>query len=63
MVAKDNHVPLLEVPQDQQVFFPDNKNGVVDNTNLNKWQELNKNNINYTPGYPYGEPNYILSCK
>ena len=63
MVAKDNHVPLLEVPQDQQVFFPDNKNGVVDNTNLNKWQELNKNNINYTPGYPYGEPNYILACK
>ena len=26
-------------------------------------KDLNSKNKNYSPGYPYGEPNYILSCK
>jgi hypothetical protein len=63
MVAKDNHVPLVETPQDQNVFYPLRNNDVVDSGDLNQWQDLNKNNKNYSPGYPFGEPNYILSCK
>ena len=63
MVAKDNHVPLVEIPQDQNVFFPLRNNDVVDSGDLNQWQDLNKNNKNYSPGYPFGEPTYLLSCK
>jgi hypothetical protein len=64
MVAKDNHVPLLEVPQDPNLFKPiclNNNNNT--NTSLKQWQEMNKNNLKYSPGYPYGQPNYQLSCK
>lgn len=63
MVAKDNHVPLIEIPQDQEIFYPRSTLSVVDNEKLNQWQDLNKNNKAYSPGYPYGEPKYILSCK
>jgi hypothetical protein len=63
MVAKDNHVPLIETPQDQNIFYPLRNNGVMAKEELNQWQELNKNNKNYSPGYPFGEPTYILSCK
>ena len=63
MVAKDNHVPLVEMPQDQNVFYPLRNNDVIDNGDLNQWQDLNKNNKNYSPGYPFGEPTYLLSCK
>ena len=63
MVAKDNHIPLIEIPEEQNVFYPTNKNN---NNNhdiaLKQWQEMNKMNKNYSPGYPYGEPNYLLSC-
>jgi hypothetical protein len=63
MVAKDNHVPLIEEPQNQQIFYPTKKNEIMDDKNLNLWRDINKNNKNYSPGYPYGEPNYVLSCK
>ena len=62
MVAKDNHVPLIEIPQDPNLFKPIPLNN-NNNTSLNKWQETNKNNLSYSPGYPYGQPNYQLSCK
>jgi hypothetical protein len=64
MVAKDNHVPLIEKPQDQIIFNPGQQSQVIMNeNNLNQWQDLNQKNKNYSPGYPYGEPNYLLSCK
>jgi hypothetical protein len=63
MVAKDNHIPLVETPQDQNIFFPLMNKDVVDGGDLNHWQDLNKNNKNYSPGYPFGEPTYLLSCK
>jgi hypothetical protein len=63
MVAKDNHIPLIETPQDVAVFNPQKSEGVVTESNLNQWQDLNQKNKNYSPGYPYGEPNYLLSCK
>ena len=63
MVAKDNHIPLIEEPQDQYSFYPEKKNEIMDDKNLNLWRDINKNNKNYSPGYPYGEPNYVLSCK
>ena len=61
MVAKDNHVPLLEIPQDPNLFKPISVKNT--NTSLKQWQETNKNNFSYSPGYPYGQPNYQLSCK
>ena len=60
MVAKDNHVPLIDKPQDQTLFEPVKKQN-IDNF-LDKWQTINKDNTQYSPGYPYGEPNYLLSC-
>ena len=61
MVAKDNHVPLIEIPQDPNLFKPVQVKN--DNNSLKQWQEMNKNNLKYSPGYPYGQPNYQLSCK
>jgi len=63
MVAKDNHIPLIEEPQDQSVFMPKSSKATVNDADLNNWQNLNQKNKNYSPGYPYGEPTYILSCK
>ena len=63
MVAKDNHVPLIEKPLDNNLFNPVKFDGVVNENNLNQWKDLNSKNKNYSPGYPYGEPNYIFSCK
>jgi hypothetical protein len=59
MVAKDNHVPLVEKPQDQSIFDPVNKRN---EKFLDKWQALHQNQTEYSPGYPYGNPNYLLSC-
>jgi len=63
MVAKDNHIPLIETPQDAAIFSPIKKDQIMDENNLNQWSDLNQQNKNYSPGYPYGEPNYLLSCK
>ena len=63
MVAKDNHVPLIETPQDLSVFNPQKSEVIMNEGTLNQWQDLNQKNKNYSPGYPYGEPNYLLSCK
>lgn len=58
MVAKDNHVPIIDTPQDQTVFFP--SNNIEDNT-MNNWQKGNAQNL-YAPGNPHGSINYNLRC-
>jgi len=64
MVAKDNHIPLIENPEGIEKFLPtssDNINAANENS-LNQWAIINKNNNNYAPGYPYNNPNYLLNC-
>jgi hypothetical protein len=63
MVAKDNHVPLIERPETQERFFPDNKEDELSKNNLDNWASINKKNFNYSPGYPYNNPSYLLHCK
>lgn len=61
MVAKDNHVPILDIPQDQTVFFPpcdSSKNNIYD---INKWKNGNAQDA-YAPGYPLGSMNYNMKC-
>jgi hypothetical protein len=60
MVAKDNHVPCIEKPMDQSVFFPKNENN---NNNLESWKNNNSaNNRLYTPGYPEGSVYPGVAC-
>jgi hypothetical protein len=59
MVAKDNHVPCIEKPLDQSVFFPNSKEN---NNNLESWKNNNKMNKLYTPGYPEGSMYTGVSC-
>jgi hypothetical protein len=62
MVAKDNHIPLIETPDNQEdKFMPKNTNNEYSN-DLNKWSEINKNNQKYSPGYMYPNPNPVLKC-
>jgi hypothetical protein len=63
MVAKDNHTPLVENPDNQEKFFPAIQTDKDYSLDLNKWSEINKDNNNFSPGYPYNQPNYILNCK
>jgi len=60
MVAKDNHVPCLETPADQSVFFPP-INVRTDTTPniLDKWKIPNPL---YSPGNPNGVVNYNIKC-
>ena len=64
LLHKDNHCPLIDNPADNLSFFPNNKNLVNENI-LDKWKNDNIDNINYSPGYPYGNNpnNYNLLCK
>lgn len=59
MVAKDNHVPCLEHPQDQSVFFPNSK---IETNNLDSWKNCNQNKL-YTPGNPQVSMYPGVSCK
>lgn len=61
MVAKDNHVPFIEKPLDQQNFNPNYKNDKFED-NINKWAINDATNL-YAPGYPFGNINYNLECK
>ena len=60
MVAKDNHIPCIEKPQDQSIFFPNSK---INNNNLETWKKCNNNNKLYSPGYPEGSIYPGVSCK
>jgi hypothetical protein len=63
MVAKDNHTPLIENPDNQEKFFPTANKDEDYSLNLDKWATLNKEHQNYSPGYPiYNNPNYVLNC-
>ena len=60
MVAKDNHTPIIDTPQDQTVFFPTNNSS--DNADeINVWQKGNAQSL-YAPGNPQGSINYNLRC-
>jgi hypothetical protein len=62
MVAKDNHTPLIETPDNQEEkFMPRGSNGDYSG-DLNKWAEINKNNQKFSPGYPYANNNEMLRC-
>jgi hypothetical protein len=62
MVAKDNHVPVIELPEDQSVFLPkDNSSKLI--TNLDEWKNKSKGNLAYSPGYPYGTMYPGVKCK
>jgi hypothetical protein len=59
MVAKDNHVPCIDQPQDQSVFFPNSK---IETNNLDSWNKCNQNKL-YMPGNPEGSMYPGVSCK
>jgi hypothetical protein len=61
MVAKDNHVPIIEVPDDQVAFLPNYKSENLGD-NMNKWNKGNAQNL-YAPGNPIGSINYTQTCK
>jgi hypothetical protein len=60
MVAKDNHIPLVENPDCQNKFIPNNNKDY--STDLNSWADIHKQNVNYSPGYPYTNANLNLNC-
>jgi urate oxidase len=62
MVAKDNHVPIIEYPEDQSVFFPTDNSAKLIN-NLDEWKNKSKDNLAYQPGYPYGTMYPSVKCK
>ena len=63
MVAKDNHVPIVDCPEDQNAFFPSNNSLAINNVDeLSKWQKGTPQHL-YSPGYPVGSLNYNVKCK
>ena len=59
MVAKDNHTPIFETPQEQDVFFP---NCTLVNPDGSEWQKGNAQHV-FAPGNPYGSFGYNVKCK
>lgn len=62
MVAKDNHVPLVETPDGQEKFNPNKKSDLDYSNDLGKWSQMHKDNNNYSPGYPYANATLNLKC-
>ncbi len=62
MVAKDNHVPLIELPDCQTKFNPNNNADAKYENELNKWSTTYKDQKAYSPGYPYAQANLNLNC-
>ena len=62
MVAKDNHIPLIEQPESQFKFYPSSITNTDNKDDLSKWAETYKNNSTYSPGYPYQQANLNLNC-
>ena len=64
MVAKDNHVPLIEKPLDDSDVKPDPKNieAFDPSENLDTWAKGLATH-RYAPGNPDGVMNYNLACK
>ena len=61
MVAKDNHVPIIETPLDQDKLLPPNT-GPAD---MNKLESLQRGKAQdlYAPGNPNGSIGYDIRCK
>jgi hypothetical protein len=62
MVAKDNHIPCIEIPEDQTAFFPKKNNSKII-PDLEEWNINKTDNISYAPGYPYGSMYPGVKCK
>ena len=62
MVAKDNHVPLIETPDMQEKFIPSKNSDVDYSSELKQWGQMYKENDRYSPGYPYMNANLNLKC-
>jgi hypothetical protein len=62
MVAKDNHVPCIELPEDQSGFLP-KANGAKLIADLDEWKNMSKDKQAYAPGYPYGTMYPSVKCK
>jgi len=61
MVAKDNHIPVIDKPADQSMFQPNNAGTM---NHLDDWKKCNSGcTESYTPGYPYGSLYTGVSCK
>jgi hypothetical protein len=60
MIAKDNHVPVIDTPEDQSVFFP-KSTGKQPEDDINNWQHGTAQDA-FAPGYPYGSFNYNVKC-
>ena len=59
MVAKDNHVPIIDKPMDQSQLLP-SKSSSVD-VSIEKWHKGNAQDL-YAPGNPLGSINYNYPC-
>ena len=62
MVAKDNHVPYIETPDEQDKFMPVKNSGMDYSNDLNQWGQMHKDNNKYSPGYPYTNATLNLKC-
>lgn len=60
MTAKDNHVPIIDTPQDQSTFLPSYKAEPQEDI-LKTWQKGSAQDP-YAPGNPYGAINYNQIC-
>jgi hypothetical protein len=63
LLFKDNHIPFIETTFDESSFQPNGKS-VIKNDAMDVWQQNNKNNMHYSPGYPFGTDNnsQLLNC-
>lgn len=59
MVAKDNHAPIIETPDDVMKFFPDGKDIP---SGIDQWQQNKTAQEHFAPGYPYGTLDYNIKC-
>lgn len=60
MVAKDNHVPLIETPLDQTSALP-KYSGDITESSMEKWTKGSAQDL-YAPGYPCGNIGYNYKC-
>ena len=54
-LMKDNHIPLVETPDDNNKFMPNKELSKNNSNDLDKWATIHKDNKNYSPGYPFNK--------
>lgn len=62
MVAKDNHIPLIEIPLSDQVNPDQNNLSINPSDNIDNWARGLATH-RYAPGNPDGVINYNYACK